>query len=96
MRVLKRGENHATIVLFSDDDNKTDAGPLTCEWCDSELEVTIDDIQLAEIRNDDGVVIPWLFAECGNCHRPAVIHDDDLPSDLLAAIYILVLRRPAV
>ncbi|MFA6603486.1 MAG: hypothetical protein WCT10_01435 [Patescibacteria group bacterium] len=94
MRMLERGKSQSTVVLFSDDDSRNPhADSLDCEWCDSKLEVTIDDIQLAEVPTDNGNAVPWLFVECGNCHRPVVICDDKLPQELLVETYILILYR---
>lgn len=92
MKVIERGDpSPGSRVLFSDDEAKTDAGPLKCEWCGSELEVAADDVQEAEIRDADNDVVSWLFVECGHCRRPATISDSDIPSDLSVAIRIKAL-----
>ena len=95
MKVLKSGGTRGSLVLFSDDDQKTEAGPLECEWCESELEVTVDDVRLAEFRDENGDLVSWLYAECGHCHKPALIGDSDLPSGLPQALRIFCLNRQA-
>ena len=92
MKILKRGEYApGAKVLFSDDENKTDAGPLLCEWCDSEMEVTVDDVRAIQVMNADGNVVSELYAVCGHCRKPATIPDSDLREDLALAIRIKAL-----